>query len=455
MNKVILGSSILILLFGGALSETAAKKDPFPWLGRRPAREPVYPEILVDADWVQERLDEPRLRIIDVRPRDKYEQGHLPGALHLLPDAVFFSAAEENDPSVLIDRLGDMGISGAETLVLCGNELCYETLGQVFWFMEWLGCRQVRVLNGGVTAWSLDGGELSPEDVSLPAVESVLSPVDSLRIDPDRLAQCYGETELCEVVDLRDEELWFDLKGAPGYRPGHIPHSLPYDFTQLLPGGGAWPDPAEARKEFGLLGPRKRDYVDLDAVFSLYGEDAADSRPGLGYLLCRLMDVRARVLCGGWNAWSVREDLPRVKIIGARALATMLEAGNPELEDRIPADFALFDIRGRRDYILRHLPGALPLPAHVLQDSLVILFDEHWPGLERASIPLVFYCYGPECTRSRMGATRASRMGFLNLYIFRGGIAQWREADLKDYGQPHSSYVPRLKRKKERDPRRR
>ena len=129
----------------------------------------------------------------------------------------------------------------------------------------------------------------------------------------------------------------------------------------------------------------------------------------------------------------------RVRIISASALGELLGRENPSLADRPSEHIALFDLRGKRDFLLRHLPGALPMPAHQLKDSLATRFDERWPEVERATTPLVLYCYGPECTRSRIGATRAARMGFRELYVFKGGLMEWQDADLPHYGIPPDS----------------
>ena len=72
------------------------------------------------------------------------------------------------------------------------------------------------------------------------------------------------------------------------------------------------------------------------------------------------------------------------------------------------------------------MPGALSLEPGQLDARLDQLVADTWPGADRAHIPLVAYCYGPTCTRSRNGLTLAARRGFQNLLWYKEGIQGWR-----------------------------
>jgi thiosulfate/3-mercaptopyruvate sulfurtransferase len=88
------------------------------------------------------------------------------------------------------------------------------------------------------------------------------------------------------------------------------------------------------------------------------------------------------------------------------------------------------DLRGNLDFSRRHLPGAHSLPIHLFRDSLSTLIDEHWPAADLSKLPLVFYCYGPDCIRSRNGASMAARQGFRDLLWYREGVEGWRRTGL-------------------------
>jgi rhodanese-related sulfurtransferase len=91
----------------------------------------------------------------------------------------------------------------------------------------------------------------------------------------------------------------------------------------------------------------------------------------------------------------------------------------------------LFDLRGDREYAWGHVPGAICLPSWNFERDLEATVAKLWPNADRARIPLIVYCYGPDCVRSRNCSTIAARHGFLNLCWFRDGLPGWQAAGLE------------------------
>jgi rhodanese-related sulfurtransferase len=190
-----------------------------------------------------------------------------------------------------------------------------------------------------------------------------------------------------------------------------------------------WPQPSEIRRRLATFGPRPGDPVHLDSTFVLYGDGPDDPRLGLGYLLLTLAGLDARVFPGGWKEWTAGGSRPVVRVVSAAELASRLRRGNPGLSaDRPPRDLILLDLREPRDFAIGHLPGALSLPFLHFSADFERTVDAVWPGADRGDIPLVLYCYGIDCVRSRKAGAQAARKGFRDLLWFRGGVQEWREA---------------------------
>ena len=412
------------------------QRDPYPWLGRTPPREPVYPEILISARELARLPVDQRPLILDVRPAEAFARGHLPGAQAVAPAAALLAeVVATGEAGPVAAWLGTQGIGAGTPLVLYGDALSLPEIGRAFWLLEWAGCAMPRVLAGGIEAWTRDGGELET-GVGMPVPPVVPpTPRPELGVSPAWIAARLGDTHACEILDLRGEIAWADPAG-------HIPHALPVDLPLLLGAGEDWPAPAAAREAFSRFGPRPRDYVDLEATFVLSGGSTADPSPGLGYLLLRLIDVKATVQLGGWAAWRADSTLPTTRILDTAAMQTLLAADNPELADRRQARLPLFDLRGHRDFQREHLPGAIALPAHVVDDSLAALIGSHWPAAAPAADSLVFYCYGAECIRSRIAATKAARLGWLRTLIYQEGVPGWRRAGLPLPGRGPQPLAP-------------
>ncbi len=367
---------------------------------------------------------------LDVRGAGpRFAAGHLPGAIPAWSDA------EGADLEKLRARLAAAGISGRETVVLYGepDTAGREALARWLWRLRRAGCGEVRILDGGpdggLAAWRAAGGTLETGAPRRAAV-AAFHPAgpDAAAVDAAWIDGTLVQTGV-QLLDVRDARGWDRWATPPTFAAGHIPYSLPFDPAALLPAGGGWPDPGELRGRLATLGPRPGDPVRADALLVLYGTDAADPRPALGYLLLTLAGRDARVYPGGWREWRAGGSRPVVRVISALELADRLRRGDPKLAaDRPPADLILLDLREARDFRIGHLPGALSLPfLHFARDFEMVV-REGWPAADRATTPLVLYCYGTDCVRSRKGSALAARLGFRDVIWFRGGIREWREA---------------------------
>ena len=192
----------------------------------------------------------------------------------------------------------------------------------------------------------------------------------------------------------------------------------------------------------------------LDSTFVLYGEDASDPRPDLGYLFLNLAGLDVRVFPGGWKEWKADGARPVVRVVSAADLAVRLRRENPGLTaDRPPRGLILFDLREPRDFAIGHLPGALSLPFLHFPEDFGKAVAAGWPGADRATMPLVLYCYGIDCVRSRKAGAEAASLGFRDVLWFRGGVQEWRQAGYPlldsrssyfSYLRPGSGYHPQV-----------
>src|SRR3954454_9850929 len=132
-----------------------------------------YPheQFLVDLAWLQARLDDPRLRLIDGRSARDYAQGHIPGAAN-----VDFAAlrTENTDPAGVDDfnrrqaaALRAAGVN-ANSLVVTYDERSLTNAARGVWVLDYYGHPNVQMLDGGLDAWTAAGGTLTTEVPQLP-----------------------------------------------------------------------------------------------------------------------------------------------------------------------------------------------------------------------------------------------------------------------------------------------
>ncbi len=419
------GLGILALLFLAGAAPPGGQESPLQWPVPPPGppREAAFPRLLIDPGELADRLKTGTADLLDLRDAGRFEKGHLPGAIAAWSPEEEVPGGVERVRSLLAER----GIAGDKAVVLYGDR---ERAARLFWLLRWAGCPEVRIFDGDLETWRAAGGALKTGPARRPPAEFRRPSSDTVIVDSQWIAGSFGQQGV-ELLDVRDARGWDKWQTPPIFGAGHIPYSLPFDPGALLLQGGGWPDAAELRTRLGQLGPRAGNPVKLESTFVLYGESPQDPRIGLGYLLLTLAGVETRVFPGGWQEWTAAKDHPVVRMISAAELASLLKQENPGLDqDRRPRGAILLDLREPRDFAIGHLPGALCLPytpfAEALGEILEARIEREWPAADRA-LPLVLYCYGPECIRSREAGLQAARLGFRNILWFRGGIPEWRQ----------------------------
>ena len=211
------------------------------------------------------RLGDPALLLCDVRwwltesdkGRRDYEAGHLPGAVwvdlgrdlaaaegpgrHPLPSPAQFSAT-----------MASLGI-GDDSDVVVYDDAGGTIAARLWWMLDDLGHRSVRVLDGGLAAWTTAGGPVTT-DVPEPAVPAVLTLRGTWRrvVDRERLLPMLGTTAL---IDARAHERYRgDLEPVDAL-PGHIPTAISRPTAGNLDATGRFLGPDALRARFDTLGP--------------------------------------------------------------------------------------------------------------------------------------------------------------------------------------------------------
>ncbi len=232
-------------------------------------------DVLISVDALLARLHEPGLRIADVRSElsdpEKgarlYAESHLPGAIHAhlnrdLSDLSRAGLGRHPLPhsTAFSQWLASIGYRGDQSWVIYDDgNAAYAS--RLWWMLRAIGHHDVRVLDGGLTAWIAAGAPITAErpqfersevDVQLPDSASVgFDEAERMRVDPQQ-----------RLVDAR---------GAPRFRgevepidpvAGHVPGAINRPFTENLDAHGLFKSPQQLRDEWTqLLGNVRLDQV--------------------------------------------------------------------------------------------------------------------------------------------------------------------------------------------------
>jgi thiosulfate/3-mercaptopyruvate sulfurtransferase len=198
--------------------------------------------LLIDTETLQQRLGDPGLVVIDVRGKAAYEfGGHIPGAVHSTwheysdPNAVPKGLINPNLQQVeqILRRLG---INHDSDVVIYSNPFDnWGDEGRMFWMLEYLGHKKLRVLDGGWVKWTaekrpFEHGRVTPTPGNFQA-----QPVKHLSISKDELKLIVrGPHPTTMILDARslEEYLGKEVSGIP--RPGHIPSAIHVAWNGFL-----------------------------------------------------------------------------------------------------------------------------------------------------------------------------------------------------------------------------
>src|SRR3954464_3089555 len=127
-------------------------------------------DVLVETDWVEQHLDDPSIRIVEVDENPAlYADAHIPGAIGFdwkkdLQDQV---KRDFLGPAEFGELFGSRGISNDHTVVLYGDRNNWFA-AYTYWYLKYYGHDNVRLMNGPREKW-IAGGR--PTSTDVPAFE--------------------------------------------------------------------------------------------------------------------------------------------------------------------------------------------------------------------------------------------------------------------------------------------
>ena len=124
-------------------------------------------DVIIEADELLKKINNPNLLIFDATITDDvYLQRHIPGAVYF--DHERFSDLESpymctlSSETKLAEQIGNAGIANdSEVIVYACGMIPYAI--RAWWVLRYAGHNNVRILNGGLSAWENAGGKTEQE----------------------------------------------------------------------------------------------------------------------------------------------------------------------------------------------------------------------------------------------------------------------------------------------------
>ena len=219
---------------------------------------------VVQADWLEQNVDNPKVRIIEVSTEPGiYERGHIKNAAKIiwhtdLVDTVNRDIASAKNFQKLAQKIG---INKDTTIVLYGDKNNWFAAWGA-WLFNIYGATDVRILDGGRVKWEKDGRALTTAVPAFKAGNFTTRVADkSLRATllQDVLPVAKKRVK-ADLIDIRGaDEFSGKIFAAPGFqelavRAGHIPGAINVPWGQNVNADGTFKTVAELRKLYADKG---------------------------------------------------------------------------------------------------------------------------------------------------------------------------------------------------------
>ena len=195
-------------------------------------------EMLIEADELLTKLDDPNVRIYDATilffreeseatAHEGYVQAHIPGAAFFDHEA--FSDAGSPymymipPAEALGAQIGEIGIA-AESEVVVYTSGYFPCATRAWWLLRYAGHDNVRVLNGGLAAWQAAGGAVEQGEQRYPAAAFTCQLRPEMMASKEEVQAALANGRVCTVNTLNPES----------FQQGHITGSTLLPCADLL-----------------------------------------------------------------------------------------------------------------------------------------------------------------------------------------------------------------------------
>jgi thiosulfate/3-mercaptopyruvate sulfurtransferase len=262
---------------------------------------------LLEPQNLESLLHDERLVVVDLSNHALYQQKHVPGAVHLLGNALVVGTGQTpgKNPGVgaLQTVAQHLGIDKSKHVVLYDDE-GGGWAGRLAWSLDLLGLTSWSYLNGGIVSWIKEGyvteaGMNQPKSVDQDLVSDFSNP--QALISMQQITASLGMAEFA-IWDARSPDEYSGAV-ARAERGGHIPGAINLEWTELI----------DQRRNLRIRGNSQQmlDDLGLGQDKQIATHCQSHHRSGFTYMVARVLGYKNIAgYDGSWAEWGNSEDTP-------------------------------------------------------------------------------------------------------------------------------------------------
>ncbi len=264
------------------------------------------PELLVDTAWLAQHLNDPNIRVVDIRARG-YGDSHIPEAVFVDSNWIRNPKAPPTflpTPQEFEALMSKLGISNT-TRVIAYDERGGIYAARLWWILNYYGHSNVALLDGGWVKWMAEQRATTPVVPSPAAATFTVKPGTVKVATADQVKAAINSPAM-KLLDARTQgEIdGKDLRNIK--RGGFIESSIPVYWEDTLdPVTKAFKPAAEIARLYRDKGITASDNVTVYCQVGMRASHDLFTLALIGHDLTRLANYY-----GAWEEWGNREDTP-------------------------------------------------------------------------------------------------------------------------------------------------
>ncbi|WP_143320079.1 sulfurtransferase [Cellulomonas iranensis] len=248
--------------------------------------------VLLDVRWALGRTD----------GHDRYLEAHLPGAVHVDLDTELAAPPSPAAGRHPLPDVADLeraarrwGVREGGSVVVY-DDVAGTSAARAWWLLRWAGVRDVRVLDGGLAAWTAAGYAVEPFEITPEPGDVVLVAGALPTLDADGAAALAGDGVL---LDARAAERYAGRVEPVDPRAGHVPGAVSAPTADNVDADGRFLPADALAARFAALGVAPGATAARVGVYCGSGVTAAHEVAALASI-----GVDAALYPGSWSQWA-------------------------------------------------------------------------------------------------------------------------------------------------------
>jgi thiosulfate/3-mercaptopyruvate sulfurtransferase len=264
------------------------------------------PELLVDTAWLAQHLNDPNVRVVDMRARG-YADGHIPDAVFLDNNWIRNPKAPPTflpTPQEFEALMAKLGIAN-NTRVIAYDERGGIYAARLWWIMNHYGHSNVALLDGGWVKWTAEKRATSTATPVVAPAKFAVKP-GTVKVASANDVKAAINNPKVKLIDARTQAEIEGKELRNIKRGGYIESSIPIYWEDTLDATTkAFKPAAEIAKLYRDKGVTANDEVLVYCQVGMRASHDLFTLALIGHDLTKLANYY-----GAWEEWGNRDDTP-------------------------------------------------------------------------------------------------------------------------------------------------